>query len=117
MYVNIDNDTAVEMLMDRLEEWTTDCDTLDMYREMYESYVCGGGFGDMDFDVNQIVDNDWVNYCTVYEKSECSNKDWAKLINAYEDGYRDISCEEFEDINGSYIEAMSEDRTKALIRC
>lgn len=63
-----------------------------------------------------IVDNDYVNYCSTICKEDCSKADWKKLVKLYEEGNRDISCEKFEDISYSFVEAMNEDRTMALMR-
>jgi hypothetical protein len=115
--VQIDEDTAVDMLMKRLDYWTDDEEVKDLYRKMYESYVGGGCFDGGEFDIMSIVDNDYVNWCSTLCQEDCSEADWNKLVELYEEGTRDISCEEFEDINYDFIEAMNEDKTMALMRC
>ena len=49
-------------------------------------------------------------------EKDCTEADWKKLVELYEDGNRDISCEEFDESHGDFIEAMNEDRTMALMR-
>ena len=115
--VRINESDAVEMLMDRLEYWTDDDDVKDLYREMYESYVDGGCFDGADFDVMSIVDNDYVNWCSVVCQEDCKKRDWKKLVKLYDEGYRDVSCEDIGDICGGFVEAMNSDRTMALMRC
>ena len=114
--VQIDEDDAVDMLMERLDHWTDDEEVKDLYRIMYESYVGGGCFDGAEFDVMSIVDNDYVNWCSVISEKDCTKSDWKKLVELYENGERDISREEFDENHGDFIEAMNEDRTMALTR-
>jgi hypothetical protein len=114
--VQIDEDDLLEMLMDRVAVWTNDIEVRDLYEKMYESYAYGGVFEGAKLNIMSIVDNDYVNYCSTLCKEDCSEADWKKLVELYEDGNRDISCEEFEDIRYNFIEAMNDERTLALMR-
>ena len=116
--ITLENDEALDMLMNRLSVWTDDKKEQDLYKQMYESYIEDGCFDGGNFDVMSIVDNDYVNYCSTIYKEDCSEEDWNKLIELYDEGYRDISCEEFEGdtIWQSFIEAMNDDKTVALMR-
>lgn len=106
MLVNIDNDTALEMLLDRLEHWTDDHTTYRLYEAMYEHYIYSGCFEGGEFDVMSIVDNDYVNYCDVISEGDRAYEDIKKLYD--EQGLGDISCE-YDLNNGySYIEAEYE---------
>ena len=107
MLVNIDNDRTVDMLLERLEHWTDDYTTYKLYEAMYESYVDGGCFDGGDFDIMAIVDNDYVNWCTVISEGDEAYEDIKKLYAR--DGLGDISCEH--DLNNGYsfIEAEFED--------
>ena len=115
--VQIDEDDLLEMLMDRVAVWTNDTEVRDLYEEMYRNSIDGGVFEGSELNIMSIVDNDYVNYCSTLEPSEVSEADWKKLVELYEDGNRDISCEEFEDIRYNFIEAMNDERTLALMRC
>lgn len=77
--VKIDIDTAVEMLMERLSAWTKDSDTLKAYEQMYRENCEDGLYDGGNFDIMQIVDNDWVNWICVVDKSEVSKEDWNAL--------------------------------------
>lgn len=44
MLVRIDEDTAIEMLMDRVHFWMDDDIVCELYHKMYESYVYSGFF-------------------------------------------------------------------------
>ena len=68
--VNIDNDTLLEALIDRLQFWTDDSTAIELFTKMYSNYLENGIFDNIDFDVNKFVDNDYVNYCIVIDKSD-----------------------------------------------
>ena len=114
--VQIDEDKALDMLMDRVREWRSDSTTLELFEKMYENYIDNGCFEGCEFDVMQIVDNDVINWCTVIELDKQNKKDFKKLLKMYNDGERDFSCERLKTISGSYIEAVSDDETSILIR-
>ena len=103
MLVEIDNDTALDMLMDRLNHWTDDPDVHRLYESMYENYIDGGCFEGGEFDVMAIVDNDYVNWCTVMSEGEDGYENIKKLYD--EQGLGDISCEDDLNCGYSYIEA------------
>lgn len=106
MLVKIDNDTALEMLMDRLQVWTDDSTTHELYREMYENYIDCGVFENGEFDVMAIVDNDYVNYCDVISEGDAEYENIKKLYDEF--GCGDISCEEL-NCGYSFIEAATSD--------
>lgn len=101
MLVNIDNDMALEMLLDRLEYWTDDHTTYRLYESMYENYIDNGCFEGGEFDVMAIVDNDYVNWCTVISEGDEAYEDIKKLYD--EQGCGDISCDN--EHGYGYIEA------------
>lgn len=103
MLVNIDNDRAVDMLLERVDHWTNDIATYRLYEAMYERCVYGGVFDGGDFDIMAIVDNDYVNWCTVISEGDESYEDIKKLYD--ENGCGDISCEHNLNHGYSYIEA------------
>ena len=102
MLLNIDRDTVIEMLLDRLNRWTDDHTTHKLYRYMYESYIYGGCMDGAELDVMDIVDNDYINYCTVIEEGYDEWEDIKQLFE--EQGCGDISCEETNH-GYNYIEA------------
>ena len=63
--VKIDEDDALDMLMDRLSFWTDDTTTTELFRNMYQDYLDERMFDGDNFDVMNIVDNDYVNWCAV----------------------------------------------------
>lgn len=103
MLVNIDNGMALDMLLDRLEYWTDDHTTYRLYESMYENYIDSGVFDGGEFDVMKIVDNDYINWCTVIDEDDEAYEDIKKLYD--EEGCTDISCEYELNHGYSYIEA------------
>ena len=112
MLVNIDNNQAVDMLLERLGRWTDDVTTHRLYEAMYENYVFGGCFDGGEFDVMAIVDNDYVNYCTVIEEGEDAYEDIKTLYDR--EGLGDISCEH--DLNNGYDFIEAEYQGSFLVR-
>ena len=114
--ITIDEETLIEMLMDRLKSWTDDEDTIELFETYYDNMVYGGCFDGGKVDVMSIVDNDYVNntYITTkkeYEKSR--NKVLRDEIQAYiKENANTYSEEEKEDwiadLQGK-IEELKED--------
>ena len=63
--IEIDDDELLDMLVDRLHYWTDEEDVIELYSQMYEDMLDNGLFNGDDFNVQFIVDNDWVNWCEV----------------------------------------------------
>lgn len=77
--VKIDEDTLVEMLMDRLDSWNPTDEAETLYQDYYENLVYEHVFDGREFDVYKIVDNDWVNNLSVVgedEMDEYDIEDW-----------------------------------------
>lgn len=104
----------LNMLLDRVDYWGRESDR-DLYEKMYQSYIDGGVFEGSNFNANSIVDNDIVNYCAVITQED-HPQDFEKLLQLYHNGEYDVSCEEFEEIRPSFIEAVSDDEDRILIR-
>ena len=103
MWVEIYNDMAFDMLMERVYYWTDDSITSHLYEQMYENYIDDGYFDDGTFNIMMIVDNDYVNCCTVISEGDEAYQDIKKLYN--EQGITDISCESGLNHGYSFIEA------------
>lgn len=109
--VKIDNDTLLEMLMERVNYWTEDKTTRELYKDMYANYIEGGCFDGMELDIDAIVDNDYINYCNVIEEGD---EDFETIKEVYEaQGLGDCSCE---DCHANWIEAVNSDETAFLTR-
>ena len=108
--VQIEESDALEMLEDRVEFWTKDHDVIDLFDQMYTNYLENGLFDGCNFDVMAIVDNDYINYCSVIDDSDSN---FEKIMELALEGERDISCE---NLGYSYIEAFNEEKGLILVR-
>ena len=68
--VTIDEDTLLEMLLDRLEFWTSDEDVINLYRDYYKGLAYSGCFEGCNLDIMSIVDNDYINYLAPIRKED-----------------------------------------------
>lgn len=109
--VKIDEDSALDALVDRVKVWKDNPEIIKLFESMYESYIYGGVFDGGEFDVMSIVDNDVINYCSVIEGGDSSFEKIKKVYD--EQGLGDCSCE---DCEGNFIEAVNDDETMFLIR-
>jgi hypothetical protein len=80
---------------------------------MYDNYIESGVFDSGEFDVMQIVDNDYINWCNVISEGD---EEYNGIKEIYDrDGLGDISCEE--DLNGGYSFIEAEYDGCFLVRC
>ena len=114
--VKVEDWQLLDMLLDRCDAWETSKENKDLFEKMYEHYIDSGCFEGADLNIMSIVDNDVVNYCSVLYKEDTNKEDCEKLMKLYNEGEYDVSCEEFEDINPSFIEAISDDEERILVR-
>lgn len=93
----------LEMLEERVAQWTDDYVTRNLFSIMYENYIDGGCFDGCELDIRAIVDNDYINWCSVI----CDGDDEYEGIKALydENGCGDISCEHEQNGGYSFIEA------------
>lgn len=107
MLVRIKYDIALDMLMDRVGHWTDDYTVNRLYEAMYADHIASGVFDYGDFDVMAIVDNDYINWCSVISEGDEEYEDIKKLYE--EQGIGDISCECVFNHGYNYIEAECDD--------
>lgn len=108
--INIEEETLINMLIERLRFFTDDPEVIDLFQKMYENEI--ELFSNIeDFNVKVIVDNDYVNNYTVYYKDNPHYKEIKKLYK--KNGLCDISCE---GLGYSAIVAVSDDEKIFLLR-
>lgn len=73
--VNIDENTLLNLLLDRLKTLTDDLDTLELFEEYYKTLISNEGFEGSTLNIDLIVDNDYINYLCVVDKDELSDYD------------------------------------------
>lgn len=88
--VTVDEDALLEMLLDRLEYWTSDEDVINLYRDYYERLVYSGCFEGCELKIAAIVDNDYTNNLIVLNKEDF--EDWG--VESFEDDKIEASNEE-----------------------
>lgn len=103
MLINIDEEMMLDLLVDRVRYWTNDEDVIELFKKMYENYIYGGCFEGANLEIDAIVDNDYINYCSVI--SECE-EGYEDILALYEkSGLGDISCEHNLNHGYNFIEA------------
>lgn len=112
--IQIQDWKLLDILLDRVDYWGRE-DERELWEKMYQSLIDSNYFQTNEFDEMYIVDNDIINYCDTITKEDYP-EDFKKLINLHHKGQYDVSCENFEKIHPSFIEAVSQDETKILIR-
>ena len=70
--VKIDETTLLNLLMNRLEYWTTDSDVLELYEKYLQNLIFNGCFEGAEIDVDLIVDNLYINDTAVTDKEGLS---------------------------------------------
>ena len=68
--VTVDEDTLLEMLLDRLEFWTSDEDVINLYKDYYKGLVYSRYFEGCNLDIMSVVDNDYINYLATISKED-----------------------------------------------
>ena len=110
--VKMDKETALNMLLERVRYWTDDEDEVGLFEKMYEDYLWNGVFSESEFDVQNIVDNDWINYTAIITPED---KDFAKLLEIYkEQGLGDCSETDFEEYKISFIESVDDETNPSM---
>ena len=134
MYVNIDEETVIELLVNRVKYWDDDEDTLELFEDYYTNLVEGGCFDGCNLDIMSIVDNDYVNNTSIitreefekdredYIKEELKNKleeledeeditqeDIREELEEEVPLWEDLECGEnnLDFLSGSYIESIT----------
>lgn len=98
--VKMNEQDLVDMLVERVKFWSYDTDIIELFKRMCESYAYSGCFEGAEIDIMEIVDNDYVNYCSILTEGDDEYENIKAIYD--EQGLGDCSCEH----DGySYIEA------------
>lgn len=105
--IKMDENTVIDMLVDRVAQWTDDEDIIELYRKMYENEVYEGFFDNVEFDVMTIVDNDWVNNTDVVSRGDDNYDKILAWWKAYGCGYcaDELDCCDYieAEYNGDFL--------------
>lgn len=96
--VRMDEDTVIDLLVNRVKYWTDDEDTIELFEQYYTNMVEGGCYDGTDFDVKVIVDNDYLMNNTFTVTREEFEKDRDEYIKEQmkSDGFMDEEVTEEE---------------------
>jgi len=96
------NEEMLDALMERVRYWTDDEDTIALFEQMYEHCINEGFYSGNDFDVQLIVDNDYINWCEVVEAGDDGFED---VDRAYNNGECDVDgkCVIEAEYGGKYL--------------
>lgn len=114
--VKMDKETALNALLERVRYWTDDEEEVGLFEKMYDDYLWNGCFDGGEFDIMQIVDNDWINYTAIITQGD---KDFEKLLKIYEEqGLGDVSDKDFDEYKINFIESVNDEQepTMFLVR-
>lgn len=64
----VDEATLLNLLMDRLEYWTTDKDILALYKGYLEDLIDCGGFDSVEINIDLIINNLYINDTSIMDK-------------------------------------------------
>lgn len=99
------NISQIEFLVkERINQFAKDKMIANLFWQMYEKFLNDDINIFEDTELNDIVDNDYINYCRVIYK-DGEEEEYNDLLKLYEEGNRDISCEE-NNHGFSFIEAI-----------
>lgn len=93
--VKIEEEFLIKLLVERLKQWTSDIDVIQLYTNYYELLVeC---FDGSEFNPDIIIDNDWINYTSVITRDEfedygISDEFDDHVLTSYKDLYLISSC-------------------------
>ncbi len=108
--VLIDEETLLDMLDSRLNHyWNPDEEVADLFHKMWKLNIDRGAFTGIEFDVKTIVDNDYINWCSVVREDD---ERFEELLKSYKDNEYDVA-------EIGHIEAVDDEDepTMFLIRC
>ena len=68
--VTVNEDTLLEMLLNRLKFWISDESEVNLYKDYYEGLAYSGCFEGCKLDIMSVVDNDYINYLTTISEED-----------------------------------------------
>lgn len=94
--INLTTDEIIEILSNRLQNyWDADKITVELFSQYWENMAEDGCFdGGHEFTVSEIVDNDYINNCTIVRKGEDY---WDACVTAHANGVSEVCDNDPED--------------------
>ncbi len=111
--VQIDEDYVIELLVNRVKNWTDDEDTIELFEQYYDNMVYNGCYNGSTLDVMSIVDNDYINNTSIItcedytkDRNEYLRDEIREFIKEEKDTYEDE--EDFKEALKDKIEDLKE---------
>ena len=73
--VQIDENTLLNLFMDRVEYWTSDDDVLSLYEDYLKELIDCGCFDGSELDVSMFADNLYINDTTIMDSKMLDDND------------------------------------------
>lgn len=73
--IQIDKTTLLNLFMNRLEDWTTDADVLELYEDYLNVLIGSGCFESAELDIDLTIDNLYINDTTIMNREMLDNND------------------------------------------
>ena len=73
--VQVDEENLLDLLMQRMEYWTKDANTLNLYEQYLKDLIDGGCFEGANLDISLLIDNLYVNDTLIMDKKDLENND------------------------------------------
>lgn len=73
--VQIDEETLLNLLMQRMEYWTKDTYILNLYEQYLKDLIDCGCFEGANLDVSVLIDNLYINDTQIMDKEDLKNND------------------------------------------
>ena len=102
--VLMEEEDLLEMLMERVANWTDNIEEQELFEKMYTNYIYDGIYNDKEFNVNAIVDNDYVNWCSIYEPNDENYQEILEKVK-----------EDIYEIDYGYVEAVGKGENPLIL--
>lgn len=106
--VQIDEGTALDMLIYRVKYWTDDREIIALFEQYYEHALYSGMFDGGEFDVMSIVDNDYINNFTIIDKEEYNQARFEFLKKEIRNFIKENKSLYDADEHDDYVEALKD---------
>ena len=74
--VQVDEEKLLDLLMQRMEYWIKDANTLNLYEQYLKDLIDGGCFEGANLDISLLIDNLYVNDTQIMDKKDLENNDF-----------------------------------------
>ena len=73
--VQVNEKDLLDLLMQRVEYWTKDANTLNLYEQYLKDLIDGGCFEGANLDIYLLIDNLCINNTLIMDKEDLKNND------------------------------------------